>query len=369
MEVMYRWVIYAGTAAVCVLLGGLIFFLRKKKDEYNTGIKASNTARIKSTKLYKSITTRFLILRSIMILGLVGSMVAALILVARPYKTQDVVTGVKKRDIIICMDVSYSLYDLNYELTDYLKGVVKGLAGDRIGVNIFNTSSVTYVPLTDDYDYVVDKLDELTEYFVLQKELYENIYDNYDYVSEMPDDVRARYDELMERLEFFDAGTLYNNSKRGSSLVGEGLGTALYSFPYLGDSERTRVIIMSTDNQLNAFAGEIMNLSQAADYCKKNRVTVFGIFPSEEDFYEPQTHSYSGCLNDFKKAVEKTGGKFYVRTKDQSVSQIVQDIQKQEAMIVNMIMTRETTDVPRTAYIILIICFAFACGAGLALQK
>jgi hypothetical protein len=369
MEVMYRWVIFAGTAAALVVLGICFFFFRRKKDVYSGGLKASNTTRIKSTKLYKEITKRFLVLRIVMITGMVGSIIASLMLVSRPYKTQDVVTGVKKRDIIICMDVSYSLYDLNSELTEYLKGVVKGLVGDRIGINIFNTSSVTYVPLTDDYDYVVDKLDELSEYFILQKELYENIYDNYDYLSEMPDDVAARYNELMDRLAYFDAGTLYNNTKRGSSLIGEGLGTALYSFPYLGDSERTRVIIMSTDNQLNAFSGEIMNLSEASDYCKKYKVTVFGIFPSEENFYEPATHSYSGCLNDFKRAVEKTGGKFYVRTQDQSVSDIVQNIQRQEAMIVNMVMTRETTDVPRLPFVILLICFAFACGAGLALQK
>ena len=36
---------------------------------------------------------------------------------------------------------------------------------------------------------------------------------------------------------------------------------------------------------------------------KKNKVTVFGIFPSEEKFFEPQEYSYSSCLNDFKKAV------------------------------------------------------------------
>ncbi len=156
MEVMYRWVIFAGTAAALVVLGICFFFFRRKKDVYSGGLKASNTTRIKSTKLYKEITKRFLVLRIVMITGMVGSIIASLMLVSRPYKTQDVVTGVKKRDIIICMDVSYSLYDLNSELTEYLKGVVKGLVGDRIGINIFNTSSVTYVPLTDDYDYVVD---------------------------------------------------------------------------------------------------------------------------------------------------------------------------------------------------------------------
>jgi hypothetical protein len=50
------------------------------------------------------------------------------------------------------MDVSYSLYELNAELVDSLEDVVAGLDGDRFGVCIYNTSTVLYVPMTDDYD-------------------------------------------------------------------------------------------------------------------------------------------------------------------------------------------------------------------------
>ncbi len=369
MEIMHKWVIFAGILIFAVVVFIALFLRRKGKDKFDTGLKAANTSLIKDSEIYKSLNKRYNILRAFLAVGLSGSVIASLILVARPYKNQDVYTGIKKRDIIICMDVSYSLYDQNLELTDYLKGVVRGLAGDRMAISIFNTSSVTYVPLTDDYDYVADRLDELSHYFVLQKELYEDIYDNYEYVSEMPDNVAERYYELMDELAFYDAGTLYDNDTRGSSLIGEGLGTALYSFPYINDSERTRVIIMSTDNQLNVFGKEIMNLQEAAGYCKKNKVTVFGIFPSEENFYQDERYDYRTCKSELEKAVKSTGGLLYVRTPELPVSAIVQNIQKQEVMTVNMVMSRQTQDMPGNAYILLFCCLAFTSLAGLVLQK
>ncbi len=369
MELMYINVVIVGIAVLLVALFILLFLHRRQKGRFLTGIRAANTERIRKSKLYRSLNIRYMILSSIMLVGLVGSIVSSLFLAARPYKTDDVVNGVKKRDIILCLDVSYSLYDLNCEITDYLKNVVSGLQGDRFGISIFNTSSVTYVPLTDDYDYVLDRLDALHEYFVMQKEYFEEYYTVYDTYDMVPDDKYDRLKELEDKLDYFEAGTLYDNYYRGSSLIGEGLGTALYSFPYLGDSERTRVIIMCTDNELNVFGKEVLSLQEASNYCKKNKVTLFGIFPSEEKFYQPEEYNYASCLNGFKRAVENTGGKFYVRTASQSVSEIVQDIQKQEAMLVKVVMTRQTIDLPRIPFIIMFICLAIGSAAGLVLQK
>ena len=372
MELMNVWAIAIGLIITAIVVGLAFFIKLEGKEKFSTGVKASNTSLIKSTKLYKSINRQYNIVRACLALGMVGCILSSLFLVARPYKTQDVYTGVKKRDIIICMDVSYSLYDLNMELVDYLKGVVTGLAGDRIGVNIFNTSSVTYVPMTDDYDYVAQKLDELTDYFVMQKELYEEIYDVYDYYpSYYPDDVYNRYVELKEKLSYYDAGTLHNNRSKGASLIGEGLGTALYSFPYLGEKDRTRFIILSTDNALNNVYGyrQIMDVNEAAQFCKKNDVTVYGIFPELEDFYDPEEYDYDSCKAELAGAVGTTGGCLYVRTDDLPVSAIVQDIQKKEVITFNMVMSRETKDQPRVPYIALIICLAFTCAAGLVLQK
>ena len=370
MELMHKEAITIGIVCLIVVLGLTIFIKRKTSEEYRSGTKAANTYKLRNTALYKKLTERYKILRIVLVASLIGSIVSCLVLAARPYRTDEVVNGVKKRDIILCLDVSYSLYDLNYEITDYLKGVVAGLKGDRIGVSIFNTSTVTYVPLTDDYDYVITKLDELSEYFTLQKEYMENYEDNPNFTyGNLTQEERDHYDEISYKLRYYNAGTLYNNMTRGSSLIGEGLGTALYSFPYLDDSERTRVIIMCTDNELNAMGPEIVNLKEASEACKRYKVTLFGIFPSEEKFYDPMSYNYASCLGEFKNAVENTGGKFYVRTADQSVSEIVQDIQKQKAMVVKTVMSSQTVDLPEIPFVILLICLALGSAAGLVLQK
>ncbi len=365
MELMYGWALAIGVIVLACVLAFLFYSHKKASTSYVNGIKAANTGRIRQTALYKALERKYMILRGVLIAGIIGSILSTLVLAARPYETSDVMTGVKKRDIIMCLDVSYSLYELNYEVTDYLKEVVKGLEGDRIGINIYNTSTVTYVPLTDDYDYVLQKLDEMAEYFALQKEYMETFADYY-YI---PEELEDKYYELATKLEAFDAGTTYNSDRKGSSLVGEGLGTALYSFPYLGESDRTRVIIMCTDNEVNEIQSQIMDLQEAAEACAANNVTVFGIFPREEVFYLPDEFDYDDCRDDYKAAVESTGGKFYTREVDMPVSTIIQDIQKQEAMLVKVVMSRQTTDLPTTPFIIMFICLAVACTAGLVLQR
>ncbi|MBP3278865.1 MAG: hypothetical protein J6M44_07915, partial [Butyrivibrio sp.] len=65
MELMYKEVVIAG---VCVLLAALliIFFVHKKRTEsFEGGLKAANTARIRNSKLYRSLNTRYRILLSI----------------------------------------------------------------------------------------------------------------------------------------------------------------------------------------------------------------------------------------------------------------------------------------------------------------
>ena len=67
--------------------------------------------------------------------------------------------------------------------------------------------------------------------------------------------------------------------------------------------------------------------------------------------------------------METTGGKFYIRTRSQTVEEIVKDIQKQEAMLVKVVMTRQTIDLPRVPFIIMLGCLIAGCLAGLVLQK
>ncbi len=288
-----------------------------------------------------------------------AALVVTLILAARPYKTERTSNGVKKRDIFLCLDVSYSICYLNYDLVNNLEEVVAGLEGDRFGISIFNTSTVLYVPMTDDYEFVIKRLEELKEYFRLQM-----LYQSDDFYYNFDED----WEKTREILDYYDAGTLVNNYIKGSSLIGEGLASCVYSFPRLTNEDRTRVIIMATDNAEMALRTPLLELADAAALCVKNKITMFGIFPDRETYSQGTISGYESNLRDFQTAVEKTGGKFYEQSSTWTVEKIVKDIQEQEAMMVDeLIITREV-DQPVPFIITLLILLSISIVSGVVLR-
>ena len=353
-----------GVAALALCLIVLHFVRLKGERRYHGGARTSAAERVRRMPLYRRLEW---VRRALVIVteaGLVLSIVASLWLAARPHTIDTQRNGVKKRDIFLCLDVSYSIYGLNRDLTEYLQQVVGSLKGDRFGVAIFNTSTVLYVPLTDDYDFVIQRLDEMSEYFDAQQKYMEESDGWYNGMSE------TEFLELMDLLEYYDAGTLVNNNYLGSSLIGEGLATCLYSFPSIGDEERTRVVIMTTDNAENALRTPLVELPEAAQLCAKNDVTVFGLFPGSDSYRQDLTdipYEYAGAQ--FKNAVESTGGKFYVWDEQHPASEIVEDIRKQEAMSVDEIVITRQTDQPQVPYIMLFLSLAVTLAAALALRR
>jgi hypothetical protein len=275
---------------------------------------------------------------------------------------------VKKRDIFLCMDVSYSIYNLNAELVERLEKVVSGMKGDRFGVAIFNTSTVLYVPMTDDYDFVVKKLEDIRNYFKLQKEYMEK-FGSYNYTSEIPEDQISEYRKLRTELDYYDAGTLVDNITKGSSLIGEGLASCMYDFPRLEKQNRTRVIILSTDNAQEERSTPLVELEEAAGLCKKNDITVFGIFPNKKQFDPSAGADYEEDKQSMKKCMEQTGGSFYEESEKLSVDDIITDIQKKEAMEVDEITTTREVDQPQIPAAVLMVSLLTAFGCGLFLMR
>ncbi len=358
--------IAAGIVAAMIVLA---FVIRHHfKSPYLGGIRVANTKAVKSLPLYRKLLITQRILSGVFAGSLIVAILSTSVLLARPYVTDKVTSGVKKRDIFLCMDASYSLYALNADLTEDLKRVVQGLHGDRFGVCLFNTSNVVYVPMTDDYDYVLQRLDEIHAYFEMQKYYVENYWDMS--IGEMTDEQYAEYTELEEKLSYYDTGTLVDNFTRGSSLVGENLASCMYSFPSLGDDDRTRIILLSTDNAQNPLMRQMVELRESASLCKKNKITVFGIFPDVNAFDEKLTESnYDSNLQDLEACISLTGGETYVESPKQTVSQIVDSIQKTEAMTVKQMVQTKATDKPQTAYYVLAVSFLAALISGWLLKR
>ena len=144
----------------------------------------------------------------------------------RPLSEQSRDRSTLNRDVMLCLDVSGSMKELDESILRQFIDIAAGLPGDRIGLTIWNGAAITVFPLTDDTDYVAATL----EFAV---------------------------DQLNRGARSFVMGT----EEGGSSLIGDGLASCVLRFDRL-DEERARSIVFATDN---ALAGDpIVSLHSAA---------------------------------------------------------------------------------------------------------
>ena len=305
----------------------LVFFLSKRKDAaYNEGSKIANTNYLKNSDYYKKKIKEYQLIKLLSVISFIVMVIFSTLLVSRPTKIEKKEISKYNRDIILCMDVSSSVDELNSELVDNLKDTVKKLNGERFGISIFNTSSVVLVPLTDDYDYINDVLDTIHQSIKLNTN---NI--NYKDV-----------DDYFYIRNYIRSGTLEGSKERGSSLIGDGLASCVYSFSHL-DEERSRIIIFSTDNDLQG--DPLLKLNEAAKVSKSKNIKVFGIGTK---VMKDKNRS------EFRDAVLLTGGKYYDHSK-KNVDNIVSDIEKTSTSKLKSKTETKKYDVPEISFILLVI--------------
>ena len=320
MEMIFPYALYIG---VPVLIG--IIFVRLKKRGFTRGIKVVNTKVIRNTPLFNKLLKRYqFFVRMVLALSVLCILVS-LVLLARPAKTEIIKPEQNNRDVFLCMDVSTSVNEINEKLIPDLKKMVTELAGDRFGIAIFNTTEVVLVPLTDDYEYVLETLDTLEKVF------------------------RGKLVNSSMSLAYLTDGITLGNETRGSSLIGDGLAACIYNFPNLNE-ERSRSIIFTTDNELEGTP--YLTLSEAASLCANNSIVVYGIAPKEIDAtYKTDEAS------DFKAAVEKTNGKLYIQSKNGTVSGIVDSIKELRASESQGLPLVKKTDLPEVPFVCLVLCY------------
>ena len=319
MELMYPQVLFIGIPIAIVLT----FFTLKRKDVFHKGRKVANTNFVEETPLYKKLMRQYKCFSILSLIFLWLSLLFGIIMLARPVKIDVIQTNLHNRDIFICMDISDSVDELNLDICNELKGIVEELDGERFGITIFNGQSVLLVPLTSDYEYVLDTLEKLEtafEYSIDGKLNFEH-YDLYQY----------KYDGTL--IEF------------GSSLIGDGLASCLYNFPDLEENdERSRLIIFTTDNELNG--KPLVTVEEAAALCLQNDVKVFAVTP--EDITDRET---------FRNAMISTGGGFYEVTSDKVFDKLTDDIRLTDTSSMEDIKTI-ITDKPQVFFICMLICMS-----------
>lgn len=331
MAVIYWWLIPIIVIAIAFAVW-LYLFKYQKATIKKKGVPIAHSGRVTQLPAYRRAYARYkrILLATIIVLTL--GLVTAIILSARPVAQNIVSPQQKNRDIMLCLDVSGSMFSVDSDILKTFHSLVDNFQGQRIGLTTFNSSPVTVVPLTDDYDLLRAYLDKGAIGFEYMSKTGVG---STDYKSVGYHDYQALTD-----------GTFANSE--GTSLVGDGAASCVNR---MGSNEqhRSQSIILATDNEVNGDL--IATLPQVAAYAKSKNVRMYAIDPGISDEGGPSEHA------ELKQSVELTGG-LYNTTKNVSVSQIIADISKQEATLFTAAPELVKSDQPQAFVIVLLVVVA-----------
>ncbi|MBT1171631.1 VWA domain-containing protein [Bifidobacterium sp. SO4] len=239
------------------------------------------------------------------------ALLLAVALVARPSQVDAGAERASSRDIVLCLDVSGSTLPYDREVIDTYRELVRHFQGERIGLSIFNSTSRTVFPLTDDYDLVSKQLAAASK--ALRG-------------VESQDDIDKMSDSDYQKIADWLDGT--QNRKDATSLIGDGVvscAAMLPGFAY-GESsnataERRRAasIVLATDNVVSG--KPTYSLTEALDLARQASITVDGLYSGPKSSENDQT------TTDMKSAIESHGGVFLTQSNGRSVNELVRDIE------------------------------------------
>ena len=183
---------------------------------------------------------------------------------------------------MLCLDVSASMDEWNRQVVDSFRNLLAELNGERIGLTIFSGTPVAVFPLTDDYEYVSDKLDQAERAFAES---------DWSYFGGVEAPKRA-------------------------SQTGDGLVSCLARFEDTDDG-RGRAVVLATDNDVVGTG--IFTLPEAAEEAVRNDVVLYGIgTPDMGD----------EAAAELDEAARTTGGRLSVVQDDGSAADLVRAIQQ-----------------------------------------
>lgn len=289
MALANPWIILVAVGAVLIAVAiGLVVGLRRTRTGEGESALVSRAERLRRLPSFRSaVRRRMVALSGILGLGVIAALLAGVV-AARPMASQTIQPVNSSRDIVLCLDVSGSMIDVDREVIDVFDKLLDGFKGERIGLTIFNSSPVQVFPLTDDYTFIRQQLSELRKGF--------------DYQTDTPEHW---------------VGTL---NGPGASLIGDGLASCAMRFDHL-DDDRSRSVILATDNEVNG--AQIVTLDEAAAYSRGKKVKVFALDPVGD----PKAETSIGL----SKAAQTTGGQSYALRATTTVGDIISEIQKQQA--------------------------------------
>ncbi|MCH9275329.1 VWA domain-containing protein [Bifidobacterium amazonense] len=240
------------------------------------------------------------------------------------------------RDIVLCLDVSGSTLPYDREVLETYLSLVSNFQGERIGLSIFNSTSRTVFPLTDDYDLVARELKSAAE--TLKG-------------VESQADIDKMSDRQYQRISDWLDGT--QNRTNATSLIGDGVvscAAMLPGFAYgsggsngsddsaSGERRRAASIVLATDNVVSG--KPTYSLSAALDLVHGAGITVDGLFSG------PKASESESTTTDMKKLIESHDGIFLTQSNGASVNELVRSIDQRRTAHSERSSKASVTDAP-----------------------
>lgn len=262
-----------------IMIGAVFFVLRDRPAAPSSGLLAANTARMRATARFVHLATRHKRWTLVQVLAVVLIVLGATLLSTRLTNAADSESEQYNRDIMLCLDVSGSMRTVDAELMQSFADITGQLRGERIGLVIWDSSAVMKFPLTNDYSFIAEQLEDGVE------ELNDGGYD-------------------------WTRGVWEGS---GSSLIGDGLASCITRFDRL-DEPRARTIVLATDNMVSG--DEIYTLTQAVELAVESEVVVHGIAPRDNRY-----------VAEMRQHLQRTSGNTYLMTDSTGGDQIVSSIE------------------------------------------
>ena len=288
----WPWLVPALVLLVVVLM---VWWARSRGRRTTAGASyVAHAARLRALPRYQALVRRQVAIGACLTIAALTACAGAIVLGGRIQERQTLVQDDRSRDIILCLDASGSMAEVDAEVLREFRTIVSGLRGERVGLTIWSGVAITIFPLTDDYDFVLDQLTEAEDAFGAG-----GVYTD-DYA-------------------VYTAGTVIDWEVQ--SQLGDGLASCVQRFDHR-DQDRSRAIVLASDNE--PIGEGIYDLDGAAELARDEKVVVHGIAA-------PMTAERPSAVRTFEDAVTSTGGTFSLLGQDGSAAGVIEAIGDLEA--------------------------------------
>ena len=301
----WPWAALAGVLATLAIIVLIVVFARRNAADDTPVFSMDDDL---NTEHASRLFRQWRALGRLAISVLVLALALAIVLVARPSQVDAGDERASSRDIVLCLDVSGSTLPYDREVINTYLELVKHFKGERIGLSIFNSTSRTVFPLTDDYELVTKQLTSASKAL--------KGVESQDDIDKMSD---AEYQDIANWLE----GT--QNRKNSTSLIGDGLVSCAAMIPGFayGDTsgaarQRPASIVLATDNV--ASGTPTYSLAQALDMAEASHISVDGLFSG------PRQSEGDATTTEMKQQIESRGGTFLTQSGSSDINELVRQI-------------------------------------------